>query len=729
MLEPTERVRVPVSLFAHLQSHFGQRISLLDCTKATLVHISHTLEDVVLRHQLPAIMLTGFQESSHWREETERYRALADVAQQICIFAGGTLPPESNEREIRVTLEGDDPLRQEWFLCVLSPQFSALLCGQDYEQTTTSESTRTFATFWTFEPQLINEAIELLIGVVEQYRPDRVEALQSARRQFPLTAPDPYLMTFFTRELIRFEERLHSTLSERESQYRAISNLTADYVYALDIEPSQNIRARWVTDAFTRITGYTSAELEELGGWPVLIHPDDTLVVQSRAARVLAGKHDTSEFRIKTKSNEVRWLRDYAHPEWDTLENRVVSILGAAQDITERKAAEQERLMIERKLLDTQKLESLGVLAGGIAHDFNNLLVTIVGNAGLALLDMPMESPAVESLRHIEIAAQRAADLTRQLLAYAGKGKIVVQEVNINSLVTEMIQLLQAAIAKNVVLRLNLAPTLPLIQADPTQMRQVIMNLVINAAEAIGTRSGIVSMTTGVQWADTDYFVDTSQVSTLPEGNYVYLEVADTGSGMDAQTRARIFEPFFTTKFTGRGLGLSAVLGIIRGHNGALKLYSEPGQGSTFKVLFPSAETIATPQQGVRETIGKWRSHGTVLVVDDEAEVRATVTRMLERWGFTVLAADDGHSALDTFAAHAADIVCVLLDLTMPHLGGADTFRQLRRLNAKIGVIVMSGYNEQEVSSLFAGKGVGDFLQKPFTPVELQIKLKQLLGE
>lgn len=729
MMEPTDYTPVPVSLFAHLQAHFGKRINVLDCTKATLVHVSHTLEDLILRYHLPAVVLTGFQETRYWRLQRERYQTLATVVQHICIFADGTLPPESNDRDIHVALDDHDPLRQEWFVCTLTPRFSALLCGKDYEKATASEETREFATFWTFEPQLIDEALDLLTSVVARYRPDRVADLQALHRQFAPVAPDPYLITVFTSDLMCFQEGLHQALRGREAQYRAISNLTADYVYELDVDADRTVRARWVTDAFQRITGYTSAELEQMGGWRVLIVPEDYPIVAARNTRIFAGQQDTSEFRIKTITNEIRWIRDYAHPTWDATEQRVVRILGAAQDITAYKVAEEERLMIERKLLETQKLESLGVLAGGIAHDFNNLLATIVGNTGLALLDLPKDSPAVESLQQIEVAAQRAADLTRQLLAYAGKGKILVQPVNLNTLVTEMIQLLQAVIPKNVTLRLKLAPTLPLIKGDATQMRQVIMNLTINAAEAIGKSSGVVCLTTGVQWADTAYLKEIAQACDLPEGTYVYLEVADTGSGMDAQIRARIFEPFFTTKFTGRGLGLAAVLGIVRGHHGALTLSSAPGEGSTFKVLFPDAETPVVPNQPSGSPLSTWRGHGTILVVDDEAEVRATVRRMLERWGFHVLVAEDGHVALEVFAAHASEIVCVVLDLTMPHLSGSETFRQLRQMSPQVRVLLMSGYTEQEVSHLFAGDGLGAFLQKPFTPTDLQVKLKQMLDE
>lgn len=248
----------------------------------------------------------------------------------------------------------------------------------------------------------------------------------------------------------------------------------------------------------------------------------------------------------------------------------------------------EERLTLERKLQETQKLESLGVLAGGIAHDFNNLLVGVMGNAGLALLELPDDSPVRETIEQIEVAAQRAADLTRQMLAYSGKGRFIIQHLDLGKLVQEMSQLLKVSISKNTIVSYEFESNLPKVEADATQLRQVIMNLLINASEAVGEREGHINLSTGVRWVDRKYLASTYLAPDLPEGKYVYLEVTDNGSGMDSETLGKIFDPFFTTKFTGRGLGLAAVLGIVRGHKGALKVTSQPGQGTTFSILLPA---------------------------------------------------------------------------------------------------------------------------------------------
>jgi PAS domain S-box-containing protein len=448
-------------------------------------------------------------------------------------------------------------------------------------------------------------------------------------------------------------------------------------------------------------------------------YADEQAIIQSgmpllNKEEIVVGPDGTRRWALSTKVP----LRDH--------QGRIVKLVGRGQDITERKQAEQERRAFEHKLLETQKLESLGVLAGGIAHDFNNLLVAILGNADLALLDLPPEAPARAAITQIETAARRAADLTHQMLAYAGKGRFVVQRLNINAIVEEMTHLLQASIPKNVALRYYLPADLPAVEADATQLRQIVMNLVVNAAEAIGTKAGIISITTGVQRADQAYLAEVFMAPNLPEGQYVLIEVADTGAGMDEATRAKIFDPFFTTKFTGRGLGLAAVLGIVRGHGGALKVYSEPGRGSTFKILLPGAARAAESIPTVRKSGASWQGSGTVLVIDDEPHVRTIAKRMLEHCGFTVLTAEEGQHGVKIFGDHAADIVCVLLDMTMPKMDGPETFRQIRRINPQARVLLMSGYNEQEAISRFAGKGIAGFLPKPFTLGDLTAKLRLL---
>jgi len=438
------------------------------------------------------------------------------------------------------------------------------------------------------------------------------------------------------------------------------------------------------------------------------------LRIGENVRRALAGETFTDLVEYNGLSFECRYtpLRDEP--------GAVTGVITVATDITERKRAEEA-------LLQAQKLESLGLLAGGIAHDFNNLLVGILGNAGLALAELPPESPARRSVEEVEATARRAADLVRQMLAYSGKGRFIVRRLNLNTLVEEMTHLLQISIGKSAVLKYNFATNLPSVEADATQLRQIIMNLVINASEAIDDRSGVITVSTGMMRADRAYLTETYLSPDLPEGDYVYLEVSDTGGGMDQATRERIFDPFFTTKFTGRGLGLAAVLGIVRGHNGAIKVYSEPGRGTTFKVLFPCVDAPADSESPAPPPGVEWTAKGTVLIVDDEETVRTVTARAVERLGFKALLAADGREGVDLFRANAGQIVCVVLDMTMPHLNGEEAFREIRRIDPDARVILMSGYNEQHATNSFAGKGLAGFLQKPYQLAALREALREAI--
>ncbi len=400
-----------------------------------------------------------------------------------------------------------------------------------------------------------------------------------------------------------------------------------------------------------------------------------------------------------------------------------------ATDMTDRVRVEEERRMLEAQLQHTQKLESLGVLAGGIAHDFNNLLTGILGHADLALMKMSPASPARDNVKEIRTTSRRAADLCSQMLAYSGKGRFVVEAISLSEVVREMTHLLKISISKKAVLRLDFADDLPAVEADATQIRQIIMNLITNASEAIGDISGVISISTGAMECDRDYLAETYLDEQLEEGVYVYIEVSDSGCGMDEETRSRIFDPFFTTKFTGRGLGLAAVLGIIRGHNGAIKVYSEPGKGTTFKALFPAVDQPAEPILKKSGGIGDWRGSGSVLLVDDEETVRVVAKSMLEEAGFEVLTAADGREAVEIFEKHAGEITLVLLDMTMPHMGGEEAFREIRRIRGDARVILSSGYNEQEITSRFSGKRLAGFIQKPYQYDVLVEKIRALLGE
>ncbi len=382
----------------------------------------------------------------------------------------------------------------------------------------------------------------------------------------------------------------------------------------------------------------------------------------------------------------------------------------------------------QQKIEHAQRLESLGVLAGGIAHDFNNILTAVLGNAVLAERQAALHPEEIPKyLANIVMSSEKAAELCKQMLAYSGRGRFVVKALDISDLVEDITKLLEVSIAKNVVIKYQLAEQLPPIAADAAQMQQVIMNLVINASDAIGEKSGVISIATGVMFADYNYLKSTCLDEDIPEGRHVFLEVSDTGCGMDRETRQHIFEPFFTTKFTGRGLGMSAVLGIIRGHHGTLKLYSELGRGTTFKVLFPvSMDTAkATEKEGGGEAL--WQGAGTVLIVDDEETIRETAAMMLESMGFTTLTAENGLDGVETYRRHQEEIVVVLLDMTMPKLDGKGCFRELRRVNRDIKVILSSGYNEQEATSHFSGKGLAGFIQKPYRPEDLAKAIRAIM--
>ncbi|MEM7202180.1 MAG: ATP-binding protein [Planctomycetota bacterium] len=383
----------------------------------------------------------------------------------------------------------------------------------------------------------------------------------------------------------------------------------------------------------------------------------------------------------------------------------------------QRRIAERERRALETKVLEAQKLESLGVLAGGIAHDFNNLLVGILGNAALALEEIPTESPVHEWIGDIKLAADRAAGLCRHLLAYSGQGRLDTAPLDLNQVVREMGPLLGVSHSKQASFELQLEEHVPLVEADAVQIQQIVMNLLTNASEALGDTSGSVTLRTGTVRCGVDD-VGTPQVGELRDGTeYVFFEVSDTGVGMDTATRQRIFDPFYTTKFTGRGLGLAAVQGIVRGHRGAVQIESAPGAGTTIRVLLPSV--AGQPVDPAASPAAKpWQGSGTVLIVDDDRVVRDLGTRVLQRAGFLVQEAVDGQSAVDAMRELGDQVVCVVLDLTMPRMGGERAFAELRRIRP-VPVVLSSGYHEQAVVRDLLDQGATRFLKKPYEPAAL----------
>jgi PAS domain S-box-containing protein len=432
---------------------------------------------------------------------------------------------------------------------------------------------------------------------------------------------------------------------------------------------------------------------------------------------IQSGKVWKGEIRNRAKDGSFYWVDTTIVPFLGE-DGRPVQFVAIRADITQRKEAEES-------LRQSQKLESLGVLSGGIAHDFNNLLTTILGNANLGAMSLPPESPALPFLEQIEKATLRAADLTRQLLAYAGKGRLQVMDLDLNRLVVEMTQLLSVSISKKAVVRYDLTPGPLLISADPSQMQQLVMNLVTNASEAIGDEvSGLITVRTGLQTVDEIYGASLLQALPLAPGSYVTLEVSDTGCGMTPEVRERIFDPFFTTKFTGRGLGLSAMLGILRGHHGSLKVYSEPGRGSAFKLFLP-AIPYRSEDHPPRHSGAPWQGRGTLLVVDDEPSARAVARALAEGVGFQVVEAVDGREGVALFELHHREITAVLMDLTMPHLDGRQAFLRMHAVNPDVPVVLTSGYSEQDAIGDFVGRGLAGFLAKPYQSSQFHAVLRQ----
>jgi len=406
---------------------------------------------------------------------------------------------------------------------------------------------------------------------------------------------------------------------------------------------------------------------------------------------------------------------------------RPVGFRGIARDVSERLRAEQAHKAFEAQIQQAQKLESLGVLAGGIAHDFNNLLMSIMGNVDLALADVNPAAPACAYLREAETAAKRAAELCGQMLAYSGRGRFMIERINLNQVVEEMAQLLHVSISRRALLRWNLEPDLPSIEGDVTQIRQIVMNLIMNASEALGSNDGAVTLRTGSRLCDHEFLRQAYIADTLHEGRYAFIEVTDTGCGMDEATLSRIFDPFFTTKFAGRGLGLAAVLGIVRGHDGTVKVESTPGRGTVFSVFFPCRDAAPPAKYAEPSGFAGWRGVGTILIVDDEDAVRRVGKRMLEHFGFQALTADDGLHGVEVFRAHADTIRAVILDLTMPRMSGQEAFRAMRRIKPDIPVILSSGFPQEELTEDFVGEGVADFIQKPYQTAVLAQKLRRVL--
>ena len=523
--------------------------------------------------------------------------------------------------------------------------------------------------------------------------------------------------------------RVEKALRESEQMYRVIFENTGNATVMIEEDTTISL----VNSQMVTLSGYSKEEQEGKMSWTSFVVPEDRdrMLEYHKKRRIdSSGIPWKYEFHFKTRSGDIRNVVIHVGMIPGT-KKAVASIV----DITDRKRSEEERFEMERKLLHAQKLESLGLLAGGIAHDFNNLLLAVLGNLDIALRKISSLEPARANIEQAMTAGRHATELTRQMLAYSGKGSFVVSRVDLSSLVEENFHMLRAAIPKNIILKLDLAADLPPVMADESQIQQVVLNLITNAAEAIGESQGEITLATGWMECNDDY-LSASRLDTKPSaGFYVWMEVRDTGCGMDELIQQKLFDPFFSTKFTGRGLGMSAVLGIVTGHNGAIVINSKPAGGTVIRVLFPTVAGCAVRKNHDgsfvpgRPAVPEDKPFsGTVLVVDDEKMVRDLTCEMLEYFGFRAVVAADGSEAVKVFSEWADKITLVILDLTMPKMDGLATFNKLRTLNPGVKVLLASGFSEQEATRRFSGQGLAGFLQKPYSMDLLRRELETITG-
>jgi len=523
------------------------------------------------------------------------------------------------------------------------------------------------------------------------------------------------------------QQWLLDALENQSAQYRALFELMPGSVVLLDSKG-------YIRDAnpyFCRAMCYAREDL--IGLHVSQISQEKPENIDRNITRMIAGEVLHHEVTNVQKDGSLRFyeLREAAV----TLPDGSMSILAVSNDVTDRKRAEQAKLEMERQLLHAQKMDSLGALAGGIAHDFNNLLAVIMSNVEIAISDVPRTSPVQNYLTNALLAGKRAAELTRQMLAYSGRGRFITTQIDISKLVRGLSDLLKVSISKSVRLEFNLASNLPVIEVDAAQIQQVLMNLVTNASEAIADKPGIVTISTSVRECDASYLAETRTSNKLRPGRYVILEVSDTGCGMDETVRAKLFDPFFTTKFVGRGLGMSAVLGIVQGHNGAIMVSSKPKKGTVISVVLPALRKVAEtappneplpfePNSQINRPLA-----GTVLIVDDENHVRSLMEMLLTRMGLRVLNASDGQEAVELFREHATEISFVLMDLTMPRMDGHAALVEIRKIRPEAKVVLTSGYDSEQIIGRYGEQGFDAFLQKPCDLETFKKVVRQMCGE
>ncbi|MDX8376673.1 MAG: PAS domain S-box protein [Mariprofundales bacterium] len=479
-----------------------------------------------------------------------------------------------------------------------------------------------------------------------------------------------------------------------------------------------NGKVEYANPAYEKISGYLSIEM--LGNFPSIMNSGvhDSQFFKSLWEHIQSGKTWKGKITNKRKNGELYECDQVIAPIFNE-HGDITGFVSTMRDITEEKR-------LRNKIQHTQRLESLGLLAGSVAHDFNNLITALLGHASLAAMMLTKQPEAFKHIKHIEEVSQRAAVLCKQMLDYSGKGRREVRAINISELVSDMSRLLKVSINRRIKVHYDLMPDLADVDGDLAQLQQVIMNLITNASDAIDANEGEIFIRTDIIIADRSLLAMSRLPEEIPEGEYICLEVRDTGCGMDEKTQEQIFDPFFTTKFTGRGLGMSAVLGIIRGHKGALCLNSIVGEGTTFRLLLPKGKQKRIKQQST-QNISDWHGHGKVLIIDDEKMVQNVMSMMLSRMGFeTIIIASNASDGIKIFNEQYKDIKIVLLDYMLPRMTGIECLKLLHNICTDIPVIMISGLSEEVANTRFDGQQINDFLQKPFTYKELEQAMRRV---
>jgi PAS domain S-box-containing protein len=513
-------------------------------------------------------------------------------------------------------------------------------------------------------------------------------------------------------------------LRESEARYRIASELGSDLSFGFRFSRREETYGGWVTDAFPRITGYTLDEVRERG-WRRLLHPDDFDGTRARFAAIVAGAERDLEARLVGKDGRVVHVHVQLRVTRDPGDGSL-HVVGAARDVTEVRRAEEEHRRLERQAAEAQRLESLAMLTGGVAHDFNNLLAVILGNSRMAASEAPADSPLQQRLARIRTAAEHGARLTEQMLAYSGRSQVALKPLDLSRLVEETADLLQASVSERCRLELELSPRVQ-VEGDAIQLQQVLTNLVTNASEALGDEGGRVWIRSGRMHQEAVDLAKAIGSEGREPGIYAFLEVSDDGPGMDAATRARIFEPFFTTKFSGRGLGLAAVLGIVRAHGGLVQVQSQTGAGTTLRVLLPQAGAGRAAPEPARPPAA--RRTGTLLVIDDQGFVLEVAKEFLERAGHRVLTALGGRAGIACFHERCHEIDAVLLDLAMPDADGDAVLHELESLRPDVRVIIASGYGSRDAAQRLRAHGVAGFVRKPYQPEEILEQVDRALAQ